>query len=237
VVPALSAGFGSEVQQLHSGEYRNPAAVGCGRDGGDFVVLVVGSGNSGLHIALELAATREVVLAAGSPTLMLPQRLLGRDLFWWLTPTGAITKSADSPIARRMRQRGDLVIGTRWRHLRRAGVDVRARLAAADGRTATFADGSRREVDAVVWATGFSPDHSWIDLPGAVRDGRLRQEQGITPVPGLFTIGQPWQRTRGSALLGFVQQDAEWLAERIAAQTGSAASAASSVREVMASLE
>lgn len=234
VVPTISAGFGADVQQVHSSAYRHPGSLPGETDG---TVLVVGSGNSGLQIALELAATRDVVLAQGSRALMLPQRLLGRDLFWWLTRTGALTKSADSPVARRMRERGDLVIGTRWADLLRAGVDVRPRLTGAQGSLATFADGSARPVSTVLWATGFRPDVDWLDVPGAVRDGRIVQDQGVTPVAGLYTIGQPWQSTRGSALLGFVQRDAERLGELLAAQAGSTASAASSVREVMPSFE
>ena len=47
--------------------------------------LVVGGGNTGYQIAKELAATHEVHLSVGSRQKPLPQRLLGRDLFWWLT--------------------------------------------------------------------------------------------------------------------------------------------------------
>ena len=53
-------------------------------------MLVVGGGNTGFQIAEELAATHEVHLAVGSRQTPLPQRLLGRDLFWWLTKTGLI---------------------------------------------------------------------------------------------------------------------------------------------------
>ena len=51
-------------------------------------VLVVGGGNTGFQIAKELSATHEVHLAVGSRQTPLPQRFLGRDLFWWLTKTG-----------------------------------------------------------------------------------------------------------------------------------------------------
>ena len=62
-----------------------------------------------------------------------------------------------------------------------------------------------------------STDHSWIDVPGAVDErGRLRQVRGVTPAPGLYTLGLPWQHTRGSALLGWVGADAAFLADHIA---------------------
>jgi putative flavoprotein involved in K+ transport len=143
-----------------------------------------------------------------------PQRLLGRDLFWWLTRTGLLRASVDSRLGRRLRDR-ELVIGTSWRGLRQRGVDLRPRLVGASGRTVTFDDGSTTDVAAVVWATGFRPDHGWLDVPGAVVDGRAPHAHGVSPVPGLFFLGLPWQHTRGSALLGFVREDAAWLAERL----------------------
>jgi putative flavoprotein involved in K+ transport len=72
-------------------------------------------------------------------------------------------------------------------------------------------------VEAVIWATGYRPDYSWIDLPILTESGRLRHRRGVTDVPGLSFLGLTWQWTRGSALIGWVKDDAEFLAERIAA--------------------
>jgi putative flavoprotein involved in K+ transport len=146
---------------------------------------------------------------------MLPQRLLGRDLFWWLTRLRLIRVPVDSRLGRRMQSRGEFVIGTDRRSLGRAGVRLRPRLVAAEGRTVTFADSSTLDVDAVVWATGYRSDHSWIDIPGVLRDGRVVHRRGVTDVPGLYFVGLSWQHTRGSALLGFVGEDAEYLAQRV----------------------
>jgi putative flavoprotein involved in K+ transport len=192
---------------VHSSQYRGPSDLPEGR------VLVVGGANSGLQIAEELVGTREVVLASGTTPPAVPQRLLGRDLFWWLTRSGLMGKGTDSPLVKRMRDRGDPTIGTSRKALRKAGVDLRPRLLGATGRTASFADGSSVDVDAVVWATGFRPDYSWIDT-AAVTDGAgvPRHDGGRSlAVPGLWFLGLPWQRTRGSALLGFVQRDAAHL--------------------------
>jgi putative flavoprotein involved in K+ transport len=209
VIPRMAAGLAADVVQVHSADYRNPDQLP------DVPVLVVGAGNSGLQIAAELAATRPVTVAVGTRPPMLPQRFLGRDLFWWLTRLGLITKTADSRLARRLRKKGDLVIGTRWRDLARLGIQVRPRLDDVDLTTATFADGSVTQVTAVVWATGFRTDYSWLDIPGAVVDDTVANERGITAVPGLSIVGLPWLHTRGSALLGYVKDDAAWLADRI----------------------
>ncbi|HET6627723.1 MAG TPA: NAD(P)/FAD-dependent oxidoreductase [Nocardioidaceae bacterium] len=201
-VPTIDGAF--DVPAVHSSGYRRPSDLPSGR------VLVVGGANSGLQIAEELIRTRQVVLSAGTNPPAVPQRPLGRDLFWWLTRLGLMDKGPDSRLAQRMRARGDLVVGSNRRALRRAGVDFRGRAVRASGRTATFADGTSIEVDAVVWATGFRPDYSWIDVPELTDDtGMPLHDCGRSvAVPGLWFLGLPWQRTRGSALLGFVQRDA-----------------------------
>jgi putative flavoprotein involved in K+ transport len=116
-----------------------------------------------------------------------------------------------------MRARGEFVIGTSRRQLEKAGVRIRPRLVAAHGRTATFSDGGTLDVDAVVWATGYRSDHSWLHVPGVVVDGQVRHTAGVTEVPGLYFLGLPWQTCRGSALLGFVGADAATLSARMAA--------------------
>src|SRR5436305_2039612 len=192
----------------HSTGYRHP------RDVPEGTALVVGGGNTGFQIAKELAATHAVHLAVGSRQMPLPQRFLGRDLFWWLTKTRLLTKTIESRLGRRLRDR-DTLIGSSPRRLKRVGVDVKPRAIAASGRTVSFADGSELDIDAVIWATGYRPNHSWINLPIADPDGGVRHRRGVTDVPGLYFIGLSWHHTRGSALLGWVKDDAEFIAEQI----------------------
>ncbi|MGY1784571.1 flavin-containing monooxygenase [Geodermatophilus sp. SYSU D00698] len=201
-VPPLSARLDGPVTQLHSSGYRSPDALPEGP------VLVVGGGNSGFQIAEELARTRPVQLSVGSAYTALPQRLLGRDLFWWLTRLRLMQVPAGSRLGRRMQSRGEFLIGSSRRGLQRTGVRFRPRLVDAAGRTVQFADGTSGEVGVVVWATGYRPDLSWMDVPGVLRDGRVVHTRGITDVPGLYFLGLSWQHTRGSALLGFVADDA-----------------------------
>ena len=207
-IPAFASDLAPEVLQMHSTDYQRPSDLPAGR------VLVVGGGNTGFQIAKDLASTHDVTLAIGSRQTPLPQRLLGHDLFWWLTRTGILKKSADSRIGRRARDR-DTLIGSSRRGLRRLGITVRPRAVGAAGGTVSFADGGVETPDAIVWATGFRPDHSWIDLPVFGEDGRLRHRRGVTEVPGLYFLGLSWQHTRGSALLGFVEDDARFIAARI----------------------
>jgi putative flavoprotein involved in K+ transport len=207
-VPALADEVAPDVFQTHSTGYRHPSDVPEG------TVLVVGGGNTGFQIAKELAATHHVHLAVGSRQTPLPQAFLARDLFWWLTKTRLLKKTVESRLGRRMRDR-DTLVGSSPRQLKRAGVELKPRAIAASGRTVNFADGSELDVDAVIWATGYRPDHSWIKLPVADANGRLLHRRGVTEVPGLYFLGLSWQHTRGSALLGWVRDDAEFIVEQI----------------------
>lgn len=129
-----------------------------------------------------------------------------------------MSKAPESRLARRMQSRGDVIIGSSTRALHRAGVRVTGRLVSASGDAVQFSDGARMTPVSVIWATGFHTDYSWIDIPGALRGGGPRHEQGIGAVAGLYFLGLPGQHSRGSALLGFVKDDAAWLEHRVTAR-------------------
>jgi putative flavoprotein involved in K+ transport len=206
--PPLAARLDPRVVQLHSSGHRAPEDVPSG------AVLVVGGGNTGFQIAEELSGSHEVHLSIGSRQTPLPQRIFGRDLFRYLDATGLIRKTTTSRIGRRMAGR-DTLIGSTPRGIRRRGVELHGRAVGADGRTVTFGDGGELDPGAVIWATGFRPDHSWIDVPVFDENGRVVHERGVTSSPGLYFLGLSWQYTRGSALIGWVGDDAAFIAEQI----------------------
>ena len=209
-MPKLAEKLTADVFQTHAVGYRRPGDVPKG------TVLVVGGGNTGFQIAKELSATHKVVLSIGSRQKPLPQRVLGRDLFWWLTKTRLINKTVESRLGRKLGMRDTLIGSSPRKMTERYGVELKPRLVDAEGRRVRFEDGSEIEVDAVIWATGYRPDYSWIKLPIFDEDGRLRHRRGVTDVPGLYFLGLTWQYTRGSALIGFIKDDAEFIAEKIA---------------------
>lgn len=208
LTPTLAGEFAPEVFQVHSAGYRRPHDVPEG------TVLVVGGGNTGFQIAAELTGTHAVHLSVGSRQTPLPQKVWHRDLFWWLTQTGLLKMTVDSRVGRRLSKR-ETLIGSSPKQLRGLGVDLRPRAVSASHDTVSFADGTHLRVDAVVWATGYQPDYSWIEAPVLDAEGRVRHHRGVTNRPGLYFLGLSWQHTRGSALLGWVKDDAEYLATQI----------------------
>jgi putative flavoprotein involved in K+ transport len=208
-VPSFASHLASELFQTHSLDYRRPSGLPNG------IVLVVGGGNTGYQIATELSASHQVHLATGAHQTPLPQKLAGRDLFWWLETTKLLHTTVDSRLGQKLSGR-DTLVGSTRRAVKRHGVKLKPRATEASERTVSFADGTKLSVDAVIWATGFGPNHTWINLPVFQSPGQVVHERGVTAIPGLYFLGLPWQYTRGSALLGWVKEDAEYIARQIA---------------------
>jgi putative flavoprotein involved in K+ transport len=180
-------------------------------------VLVVGDGATGRQIALELIANHEVLLAAGHPRRVSPERILGKSIFWWMDKLGILRASRESAVGRYL-MKTDPFPGKalELKQLQRQGVDVVGRVAQAEGKRVSFADGKTTDVDAVLWATGYRDDTDWVEIPEAKDSrGNFVHQRGVSPVPNLYFIGRSWQWTRGSALFAGVGEDAAYLTEHI----------------------
>jgi putative flavoprotein involved in K+ transport len=215
-IPAIASSLAPQIVHMHSSEYRRPDQIPDGR------VLVVGAGNSGAQIALELAAAGREVVLSGRETGSLPRRLLGRDIYDWLWPT-LMRPTVESRLGQRLMNgrlfSGDPLVGIRSKDFRvprlaRAGRTTRAQNGAPvldDGRVL-------EDVAAIVWCTGFRPDFAWIELPVLGLDGYPVHRRGIAAgTPGLAFLGMRFQYRMGSALLGGVGEDAAHVAAAIAA--------------------
>jgi putative flavoprotein involved in K+ transport len=210
VVPAIAERLDPRVMQFHSTAYRNPQQIP------DGPVLVVGGGNTGYQIAEELVRTREVHLSVGARQTPLPQRILGRDLFTYLEALGLIRAPVSSRLGRRLQKKGETLVGSSPRAARRQGIRLHQRTVDVSGRAVRFADATAVIPAAVIWATGFRLDHSFVAAPVFDSAGRLVHERGVTSADGLYFLGLPWQHTRGSALIGWVEDDAQFIARHIA---------------------
>ena len=208
--PPVAEQLDAGIVQMQSTDYRRPADVP------DGPVLVVGGGNTGFQIAEELAGAREVHLSVGSRQTPLPQRLLGRDLFRYLEAGRLMRVTVQSRLGQRMQYRDTLIGSSPRAARRRHGIELRGRAVEASDGEIRFDDGSVLSPKAVIWATGFTLDHTFVEAPIFDHDGRVEHRRGVTAVPGLYFLGLPWQHTRGSALLGWVKDDARHIASEIA---------------------
>ena len=210
-IPPISKRLSAEVTQLAPEDYRTPDQLSPG------TVLVAGDGATGRQIALELTANHEVLLAAGRPRRVSPDRILGRSVFWWMDKLGILRASRESPIGRYL-MKADPFPGKRLEleQLKRRGVDVVGRVVQAEGKKVSFADRKAAEVDAVVWATGYRDDTDWVNIPEVKDDhGGFLHFRGVSPLPHLCFIGRSWQWSRGSALFAGVGEDAAYLTEHL----------------------
>src|SRR5690606_19180271 len=136
--------------------YRNEAQLQSGN------VVVVGCGNSGSQIAVELCDVRNVHLSTSGPVSFMPQTWLGKSVFWWFKKLGIYRAHVNTAPGKRLSQRPDPVIGRTLKHrLRQGQVNQLPRVVGVAGRELILADGSRVAVNNVIWATGFQSDYSW----------------------------------------------------------------------------
>jgi putative flavoprotein involved in K+ transport len=217
-VPPVAQRLSSAVAQLHSADYRNPDQIPRGD------VLVVGAANSGAGIAEDLSRTHRVYLSRGKRIPRMPRRILGKSLHWYGDHLGLIAAPLDSWRGRT--QRGDILVGQSLRQLaRQRGVKLLGRTIDADGRSVRFDDPTAIEVDAVIWATGYRPDYSWIDVQVFDESGMPRHERGVTDSPGLYFLGMKDQYSRGSSLIYWVREDARYIVDRVRESAASASPA------------
>jgi putative flavoprotein involved in K+ transport len=71
-------------------------------------------------------------------------------------------------------------------------------------------------IETVIWATGYRRTYPWLLLPVLDHDGEIIHQGGVTPVPGVYVIGMPFQRQRNSSFIDGVGSDARVIAQAIA---------------------
>jgi putative flavoprotein involved in K+ transport len=213
--------FGQELDpgifQLHSSAYLNPRQVPVKS------VLVVGAGNSGAEIAIELSRDGKQVWLAGRDVGRIPinsglAKLGGGRLAWWFM---SHLLTVDTPTGRKM-QTSTLHHGVPLGRAKRgevaqAGVVLTPRVSGTQGGRPQLEDGRVLPAEGILWATGFKPDYHWVKLPILDEHGFPIHSRGVVPVaPGLYFLGLPFQTGLTSSLLGGVGKDAFDIAAHIA---------------------
>ena len=215
-LPAFAYELDPAIAQVHSNAYHNPTQLQEGN------VLVVGAGNSGAEIALEVAQTRRTWLS-GRDTGHLPKTYppIIQELYWWLIHQALNT---DNLIGRRFKEltgkKGAPLVGISQRDFERAGVERVPRMVGVQDGKPVLQDGRVLSVANVIWCTGFVPNFCWIDLPVFGSDGYPVHYRGVVEgEPGLYFLGLPFQYTLTSSLIGGVGRDAHYIAEQITARS------------------
>jgi putative flavoprotein involved in K+ transport len=73
-------------------------------------------------------------------------------------------------------------------------------------------------VGSIIWATGYSFDYGWLEVGDFDESGKPQHQRGVSPEPGLYFLGLPWQSRRGSSFIWGVWHDARYVADQIAIQ-------------------
>jgi putative flavoprotein involved in K+ transport len=220
VTPTFATQLDPAITQLHSVDYRRPSQLPPGD------VLLVGAGNSGAEIAIDLTRDGRRVWISGRDVGQVPfsvQRPIVRRLLLPIVFRIVFHRilTLDTPIGRKVRPRlikaGMPLIRTRGHDLVAAGVRRVPRMEGVRDGYPLLADGTVRRVSGVVWCTGFDMGQSWIDLPVFDSDGEPVQERGVVPgEPGLYFVGPHFLYSASSTMIHGIGRDAQHVAKRIA---------------------
>jgi putative flavoprotein involved in K+ transport len=217
-IPAFASDLDGSIAQLHSNAYRNPSQLRHGP------VLVVGAGNSGAEIAIELARDHRVWLSGPDtgqePTRAgsVPDRFF-TPIMWFVATQLKVT----NPLGRKLRDhflnppRGIPLGRIRRKDIISAGIEPVARTTGVRNGFPLLEDGRVLDVSNIIWCTGYTPDFNWIDLPIPTTPHRFPiQERGVVAsVPGLYFIGLLFLYSLSSALIGGVGRDGGYIADHI----------------------
>lgn len=202
-IPTFATNLAPELRQVAAGKFQDIHDFNPGSR-----LLVVGDGASGRQIADELAGHHRVTLACGRVRKLMPNRLFGHDIFWWLTRLGVVYASPTSLIGKIIRKRDPIPVASiSNKNLQARGVVLKPRAVDGSGYEIGFADGSREAFDGVIWCGGYREDSSWLELSQLKNDAALTQEQGRTAEPGFFVVGRKWLSCRASELVLGLERD------------------------------
>lgn len=233
-IPRFADRLDAGILQVHANNYRNPGQLRPGP------VLVVGAGNSGADIAMDLIPTRPTYLA-GRDVGHIPFRietLPARYLFVHMIRfLGHMVLSVDTPMGRKVRptmlHAATPLVRVKPGDLLAAGVQRVPRVTGVVDGQPQLEDGRVLEVSNIVWSTGYLQDWSWIDLPIFDGNGEPRHDKGIVEdAPGFYFVGLHFLYSVTSATVNGVGRDARRVVrEIVGTRAGGAIMQAVPVRE------
>ncbi|WP_200975778.1 NAD(P)/FAD-dependent oxidoreductase [Echinicola sp. 20G] len=190
---------------IHSSQYRTPISIKGKK------VLVVGGGNSGAQIVAELTSFFNVHWSLNKKPNFKSLYLFGKNRLWWGDKLNVLSKPAKEKLIRKGEP--TYLYDDLKKKIKKA--KKCSEVVKAEGNQVTFADGKSLEVDFVLFATGFQPDFSFIQVDGFEHDlNQLREQDGISNISGLYFLGIPYQRSRSSQLIYGSQKDAAFIVQK-----------------------
>jgi putative flavoprotein involved in K+ transport len=174
-------------------------------------VVVVGGGNSAVQIAFELAQVSQVSLATRKPISFSPQRILGKDLHFWLTVSGLDRFSFSKGLSTKV---SVLDTGIYQEAISKKRPDARPMFSSFTEKGVVWGDGQEKKIDAVLFATGYRAKVMYLKTLQKALDssGAPIQNKGISQnVHGLYYIGLSGQLALSSATLRGVGSDANYV--------------------------
>jgi len=222
-VPDFARELDPAVVQLHSHDYRNPSQL---RDGG---VLVVGVGNSGADIGLEVAQSHPTWMS-GKESGHIPFRIetfLARNFLVRLVRfVGHHVLTVSTPIGRKVRpkllSKAAPLVRVKPQDLIDAGIERVPRVVGVQSGRPLLANDRTLDVNNVIWCTGYHPGFAWIKMPIFGEDGRPVHERGIVHgMPGMYFVGLHFLYAMSSASLIGVSRDAERVVKALASRPAS----------------
>jgi putative flavoprotein involved in K+ transport len=216
-VPAFSRDLDPGIVQMHSSGFRNPSQL---RDGG---VLVVGAGNSGADISLDVVDTHRTWLSGpdrGHIPVSIDTWVAQNVVFRIIKFVGVHVLTLRTPFGRKARAKyasqGDMLVRVKPKQLVAAGIERVPKTVGVSGGLPVLEDGRVLDVANVIWCTGYRHDLSWIDLPIFGEDGELLHDRGVvTSEPGLYFVGLFFQYSAASNVIPGVPRDAKYVVERL----------------------
>ena len=214
--PAFATDLDPSIRQLHSVEYRNPSQFAPGG------VLVVGAANSGTDVALDAAAAGHPTWIAGRHPGQVPVDIgtrRGKVVVPIVMFVFKHVLTLRTPMGRKARAKamhqGVMLVRNKLADLDAAGVHRLGRIAGIhDGRPMTD-EGPVPEVGTVVWCTGSTADHSFLDASAFGADGLLAQRRGVGAIPGLYFLGLEFQFALASGTIQGLDRDARYLMRQL----------------------
>ena len=219
-VPPFARDLDPGIVHLHSHDYRNPSQL---QPGG---VLVVGVGNSGADIAIDVAATHPTWIS-GKESGHIPwpiESFAGRNFLVRLVRfLGHHVLTVNTPIGRKLRPKmlrgATPLVRVKPKDLVAAGIERVPKTVGVKDGLPLLADGRTLAVRNVIWCTGYQHGFPWIDLPIFDSRGEPGHELGTVPgTPGLYFVGLHFLYAMSSATLIGVGRDAERIVRAISKQ-------------------